>query len=145
MPVPRSLFRAATAPCGPIVAPATAPTAKVGITALSASRSPRCCEASLYPAVSLRNLGDFRGRGIAAGFFHYDLDLVCYQNGGRKDAVANAFFGRRRLAGQRMLVDHRHAPGDDAVHRHHLASVGDDDVTLLQPVERDLDLYSVLH
>ena len=54
MPVPKSLLSTATAPAGPIVARPTAPTARVGITALSASRSPLCCEASLYPAVSLR-------------------------------------------------------------------------------------------
>ena len=93
----------------------------------------------------IEDLGDFRGRGIAARFLDRDLDLACYHDGRCKDAVADAFFGRRRLAGQRMLVDHRHALDDDAVDRHHLAGVGDDDVALLQPVERHLDLDSVLY
>ena len=47
MPVPKSLLSTATAPAGPIVARPTAPRASVGITALSASRSPLCCEESL--------------------------------------------------------------------------------------------------
>ena len=41
-------------PPGPMAAMPTAPTARVGITALSASRSPLCCELSLYPAVSFK-------------------------------------------------------------------------------------------
>ena len=47
MPVPRSLLSTATALTGPKVAMPSAPTARVGITALSASRSPLCCELSL--------------------------------------------------------------------------------------------------
>ncbi len=47
MPVPRSLLSTATAPMGPIVAMPSAPTPRVGITALSASRSPLCCEVIL--------------------------------------------------------------------------------------------------
>ena len=54
MPVPKSLLSTATAPPGPMAAMPTAPTARVGITALSASRSPLCCELSLYPAVSFK-------------------------------------------------------------------------------------------
>src|SRR5712672_2450960 len=47
MPVPRSLLITATAPVGPSVAKARPPRPRVGTTALSASFSPRCCEASL--------------------------------------------------------------------------------------------------
>ena len=54
MPVPKSLLSTATAPPAPMATIPTAPTARVGITALSANRSPLCCELSLYPAVSLR-------------------------------------------------------------------------------------------
>ena len=44
MPVPRSLLSTATAPMGPIMAIPSAPTPRVGSTALSASRSPLCCD-----------------------------------------------------------------------------------------------------
>ena len=47
MPVPKSLLRIATAPAGPRVAMPTLASASVGMTALSASRSPLCCEVSL--------------------------------------------------------------------------------------------------
>ena len=47
MPVPRSLFSAAMAPGGPIMVKAKPPTARVGMTAMSASRSPLFCEVSL--------------------------------------------------------------------------------------------------
>ena len=47
MPVPKSLLRIATAPPGPIVAMPRLASASVGMTALSARRSPLCCEVSL--------------------------------------------------------------------------------------------------
>ncbi len=60
-----------------------------------------------------------------------------------EDAVAHALLGGRRLAGQGVLVDHGHPLDDVAVDRHDLAGVDDDDVALLEPVERDLDLDAV--
>ena len=47
------------------------------------------------------------------------------------------------FARQRMLVDHRHALDDDAVHRHHLPGVNDHDVAFVQLVERDLCFLAV--
>ncbi len=43
-----------------------------------------------------------------------------------------------------MLVDHRQTLDDDAVDRHHLTGVNGDEVALVEPVERHLDLGTVL-
>ena len=91
-----------------------------------------------------KDLGDPRGRRLAARFLDRDMHLAGDHNGRREDAIAYTFLGRRRLASQCVLVDHRQSLDDDAVDRHHLASMNGDDVPLIEPVERDLDLDSVL-
>ena len=65
-----------------------------------------------------------------------DEDLAGDHHRRGEDAVADALLGRRRLAGQGVLVDHRHALDHVPVDRHDLAGVHDDDVALLEPVER---------
>ena len=72
-----------------------------------------------------------------------DEDLAGDHQRRGEDPVAYPFLGRRRLAGQRVLVDHGHPLDDVAVDRHDLAGVDDDEVALLEPVERDLDLGAV--
>ncbi len=60
-----------------------------------------------------------------------------------KTRSPDPFLGRRRLAGQRVLVDHGHPLDDMAVHRHDLAGIDHDDIAGPEPVERDLDLGAV--
>ena len=88
----------------------------------------------------LADLG--RGR-LAARLLDRDIDLAGDHEGRGEDPVADALLGRRRLAGQGVLIDHRHPLDDVPVHRHDLAGVDDDDVALLEPVHRDLDLGAV--
>ena len=98
----------------------------------------------LVAGAVVQDLGDLRGRGLAARFLDRDMHLAGDHDGRCKDAVTHALLGRHRLARQCVLVDHRQTLDDDAVDRHHLAGVDSDDVALVEPVERHLDLDTVL-
>ena len=102
----------------------------MGITALSASRSPLCCEADLVAGRVIENLADLGRRRLAARHLDRDEDLAGDHHGGGEDAVADSLLGRSGLAGQGMLVDHRHPLDDVAVDRDDLAGMHDNDVTL---------------
>ena len=88
----------------------------------------------------LADLG--RGR-LAARRLDRDEDLAGDHHRRGEDPVADALLGRCRLAGQGVLVDHRHSLDHVPVDRHDLAGVDDDDVALLEPVERHLHLDAV--
>ena len=60
-----------------------------------------------------------------------------------EDLVALRLFGRRRFAGEGVLVDHRHAFDDLAVDRHDFAGLDDDDVADVQLIERSFDFDAV--
>ena len=72
------------------------------------------------------------------------MHLAGDHDGRCEDAVTHSLLDRHRLACQCVLVDHRQTLDDDAVDRHHLAGVDGDDIALVEPVERRLDLDTVL-
>ena len=88
-------------------------------------------QGELIAGAVVQDLGDLGGRSLAARFLDRDMDLAGDHDGRGEDAVADTFFGRYRLAGQCMLVDHRQTLDDDAVDRHHLAGVNRDDIALV--------------
>ena len=98
----------------------------------------------LVTGAVVQDLGDLGSRGLAARFFDRDMDLAGDHDRRCKDTITNTFLGRCRLAGQCVLVDHRQTLDDDAIDRHHLAGVNGDDVSLVEPVERNFDLDLVL-
>ena len=80
----------------------------------------------------VEDLADLGRGGLAARFLDRYENLAGHHQGRGEHPVAHAFLGGRRFAGQSVLVDHRQPFGDDAVHRHHLARVDDDDVAGLE-------------
>ena len=72
------------------------------------------------------------------------MDLACDEHGRREDAVARPLLGGGGLAGQSVLVDHRHAFQNVAVDGHGLAGVDDDHIALVQRVGRHLHLGTVV-
>src|SRR5262245_11372431 len=143
MPVPISLLSTAAAPCGPIVPSASAPTARVGMTALSAQLFASLLRGELVARGVVQDLRDFRGCGRLARALHRDENLAGYHDGRRKYMVADPLLGGRRFTCQRMLVNHRHPLDDDAVHRHDLAGSHDHDVALVHLLDRNLDFFAV--
>ena len=140
MPVPRSLLSTATAPMGPIMAIPSAPTPRVGSTALSASRSPLCCDDILYPAVSLKIW-----LILAEAVSLPDISTVTLISPATSNVEAKTRSPVPFSAGvdspvracwstSAMPFDHVPVDRDD------LAGVDDDDVTFLELVGRHLDL-----
>ena len=84
------------------------------------------------------------GRGLAAGVLDDDAHFSRHHESRREHALADALFGRGRLAGEHGLIDHPQPFGDYAVHRDQLAGADDDDISLLHLLDRDLDLLIAL-
>ena len=91
----------------------------------------------------VENSRDFRGRGFLARPLHRNMHFSCDHDGRSKHRIADTLLGGRRFPGQRVLVDHRQPLDNDAIHRHDLAGMHHDDVTLLQLGGRNLDFLTV--
>ena len=140
MPVPKSLLSTATAPAGPIVAMPERADGQGRDHGLVGQPLALVLRGQLVAGRVVEDLADLGRRRLAARHLDRDLDLAGHHHRRGEDPVADPLLGRRRLAGQGVLVDHRHALDDVPVDRHDLAGVDDDDVALLELVERDLDL-----
>jgi len=115
----------------------------VGITAFVGQPLALVLRRQLVAGRVVEDLADLGRCRVASRGLNRHQDLAGDHHRGGEHAVAHPLLGRRRLAGEGVLVDHRHALDDVAVDRHHLAGGHDDDVVLLELVERYLDLDAV--
>lgn len=90
------------------------------------------------------NLADLGRCRLAARPLDHHMDLSPDENRGGKHPVAGRLLGRRRLAGQGLLVDHGQAFDHLPIDRHNFAGMHDDDIALLQSLGRHLDLHAIL-
>ena len=91
-----------------------------------------------------QDLADLRAGGFGTARLDGHEQLAGDEHGRGEDPLPRPLLGRRALPGQGVLVDHREAVGNDAIHRDHVAGVDDDHVALREGVERHLHLHPVL-
>ena len=143
MPVPKSLLSTATAPAGPIAAMPDRAHRQRRDHGLVGQSLALVLRAQLVAGGIVQDLADLGRCRLVARFLDLDQDLAGDHQGRGEDPIADPFLGGGRLARQGMLIDHRHALGDDPVDRDDLAGVNHDHVQRLESIERDLDLGAV--
>ena len=77
----------------------------------------------LFQLAGFHHADDAGNDRLVADLVRLDLNVAALNHRTGKDLVARALFNRHKLAGNRALVDDRHAGGDHAVHRNLFARV----------------------